>query len=133
MFAREAVDRHKQPLSPTGARDNTVSEASNRVMTGGDVRRYPDLHLAHPRCLRVLSEDTVGANDGDQVPNQADVPAHLWVNLSRVSTLSAMRACSNDDTRAGVSPVMTLADKINIVAGVPNSNSKKRHRCWYTA
>lgn len=53
-LARSAVDRGDRPFGSVLVRDDeVVMEASNRVVTEDDLRRHPELHLAH-RARREL-------------------------------------------------------------------------------
>ncbi|WP_302082542.1 nucleoside deaminase [Salinibaculum rarum] len=53
-LAREAVERGDRPFGSVLVRDDEiVMEASNRVLTEDDIRRHPELHLAH-RATREL-------------------------------------------------------------------------------
>jgi tRNA(Arg) A34 adenosine deaminase TadA len=50
-LAREAVERGDNPFGSVLVRDDTVvMEESNRVRTEDDIRRHPELHLAHRAC-----------------------------------------------------------------------------------
>lgn len=50
-LAREAVDRGDNPFGSVLVReDEIVMEASNRVHTADDIRRHPELDLAHRAC-----------------------------------------------------------------------------------
>jgi tRNA(Arg) A34 adenosine deaminase TadA len=50
-LAREAARRGDEPFGSVLVRDGTVvMEASNRVRTADDIRRHPELHLAHRAC-----------------------------------------------------------------------------------
>lgn len=49
--AREAADRGDHPFGSVLVRDGTVvMSESNRVNTSDDIRRHPELHLAHRAC-----------------------------------------------------------------------------------
>ncbi|RLM44982.1 nucleoside deaminase [Haloarcula sp. Atlit-47R] len=55
--ARAAVDRSDRPFGSVLVRDDEiVMEASNRVRTESDVRRHPELQLAH-RAMRECDSD----------------------------------------------------------------------------
>jgi tRNA(Arg) A34 adenosine deaminase TadA len=57
-LAREAADRGDRPFGSVLVRDDTVVMAdSNRVLTENDIRRHPELHLAHRAC-REFDPDT---------------------------------------------------------------------------
>jgi tRNA(Arg) A34 adenosine deaminase TadA len=57
-LAREAVARGDRPFGSVLVRDDEiVMEASNRVNTEDDIRRHPELHLAH-RAVRELDAET---------------------------------------------------------------------------
>lgn len=50
-LAREAVARGDNPFGSVLVRDDeVVLRESNRVVTADDVRRHPELHLAHRAC-----------------------------------------------------------------------------------
>lgn len=50
-LAREAADRGDHPFGSVLVRDDSVVMAeSNRVVTEDDIRRHPELHLAHRAC-----------------------------------------------------------------------------------
>jgi len=50
-LAREAAQRGDRPFGSVLVRDDSiVAEASNRVVTEDDIRRHPELHLAHRAC-----------------------------------------------------------------------------------
>lgn len=50
-LAREAADRGDQPFgSVLVHEDSVVMTDSNRVHTENDIRRHPELHLAHRAC-----------------------------------------------------------------------------------
>ena len=50
-LAREAADRGDEPFGSVLVReDAVVMTASNRVVTEDDLRRHPELHLAHRAC-----------------------------------------------------------------------------------
>jgi tRNA(Arg) A34 adenosine deaminase TadA len=52
-LAREAADRGDNPFGSVLARDDAVvMEESNRVRTENDIRRHPELHLAHRACRK---------------------------------------------------------------------------------
>ncbi|WP_340099982.1 nucleoside deaminase [Salinibaculum salinum] len=54
-LAREAVDRGDRPFGSVLVRDDEIiMEDSNRVVTENDIRRHPELHLAH-RAVRELN------------------------------------------------------------------------------
>ena len=54
-LAREAADRGDEPFGSVLVRaDAVVMTASNRVVTEDDLRRHPELHLAH-RAYRQLT------------------------------------------------------------------------------
>jgi len=56
-LARTAVDRGDRPFGSVLVRDDEiVMEASNRVLTESDVRRHPELQLAH-RAMRDFDPD----------------------------------------------------------------------------
>lgn len=56
-LAREAVDRGDRPFGSVLVRDDEiVMEDSNRVLTEDDIRRHPELHLAH-RAARELDPE----------------------------------------------------------------------------
>ncbi len=56
-LARSAADRGDRPFGSVLVRDDEViMEASNHVVTEDDVRRHPELHLAH-RARRELDRD----------------------------------------------------------------------------
>jgi tRNA(Arg) A34 adenosine deaminase TadA len=56
-LARTAVDRGDRPFGSVLVRDDEIiMEASNRVLTESDVRRHPELHLAH-RAMREFDPD----------------------------------------------------------------------------
>jgi tRNA(Arg) A34 adenosine deaminase TadA len=56
-LARAAVDRGDRPFGSVLVRDDEiVMEASNRVRTESDVRRHPELQLAH-RSMREFDPD----------------------------------------------------------------------------
>lgn len=57
QLAREAADRGDRPFGSVLVReDSIVMEESNRVNTEDDIRRHPELHLAHRAC-RTLDPD----------------------------------------------------------------------------
>lgn len=59
-LAREAVDRGDRPFgSVLVVDDDIVMRESNRVVTESDIRRHPELQLAH-RARRELDESTRG-------------------------------------------------------------------------
>ncbi|WP_299269485.1 nucleoside deaminase [Halorientalis sp.] len=50
-LARAAADRGDEPFGSVLVRDDTVVMTdSNRVNTESDIRRHPELHLAHRAC-----------------------------------------------------------------------------------
>ena len=50
-LAREAAARGDEPFGSVLVRDDAVvMRASNRINTADDVRRHPELHLAHRAC-----------------------------------------------------------------------------------
>lgn len=50
-LAREAADRGDRPFGSVLVRDNSiVMTDSNHVLTEDDIRRHPELHLAHRAC-----------------------------------------------------------------------------------
>jgi tRNA(Arg) A34 adenosine deaminase TadA len=50
-LAREAIDRGDRPFGSVLVRDDEiVMRESNRVLTEDDIRRHPELHLAHRAC-----------------------------------------------------------------------------------
>lgn len=50
-LAREAAERGDLPFGSVLVRDDTVVMAdSNRELTGDDIRRHPELHLAYRGC-----------------------------------------------------------------------------------
>lgn len=50
-LAREAAARGDKPFGSVLVRDDAVVMTdSNRVNTAGDIRRHPELHLAHRAC-----------------------------------------------------------------------------------
>ncbi|WP_049944645.1 nucleoside deaminase [Haloarcula marismortui] len=56
-LARTAVNRGDRPFGSVLVRDNeVVMEASNRVLTESDVRRHPELQLAH-RAMQEFDPD----------------------------------------------------------------------------
>jgi tRNA(Arg) A34 adenosine deaminase TadA len=55
-LAREAADRGDHPFGSVLVRDDTVVMTdSNRVNTEDDIRRHPELHLAHRACRELGS------------------------------------------------------------------------------
>jgi len=55
-LAREAVARGDNPFGSVLVRDDeVVMRESNRVVTVNDVRRHPELHLAHRACREMTS------------------------------------------------------------------------------
>lgn len=53
-LAHEAVDRGDRPFGSVLVRDDeVVMRESNRVLTENDIRRHPELHLAH-RAMREM-------------------------------------------------------------------------------
>jgi tRNA(Arg) A34 adenosine deaminase TadA len=57
-LALEAVDRGDRPFGSVLVRDDTiVDSASNRVVTEGDIRRHPELHLAHRACREFEADE----------------------------------------------------------------------------
>jgi tRNA(Arg) A34 adenosine deaminase TadA len=57
-LAHEAVDRGDRPFGSVLVRDDEiVMTASNRVNTEDDIRRHPELHLAHRACREMSSAD----------------------------------------------------------------------------
>jgi len=50
-LAREAAERGDRPFGSVLVRDDAVvMRESNRVVTESDIRRHPELHLAHRAC-----------------------------------------------------------------------------------
>ena len=50
-LAREAAERGDRPFGSVLVRDDeVVMRESNRVLTADDIRRHPELHLAHRAC-----------------------------------------------------------------------------------
>ncbi|QLD86450.1 nucleoside deaminase [Natronomonas halophila] len=57
-LAREAAERGDRPFGSVLVRDDEiVMRESNRVLTEDDIRRHPELHLAH-RAMREMDPDT---------------------------------------------------------------------------
>jgi tRNA(Arg) A34 adenosine deaminase TadA len=57
-LAREAADRGDRPFGTVLVRDDTVVMAdSNRVVTENDIRRHPELHLAHRSCRELAPDE----------------------------------------------------------------------------
>jgi len=57
-LAREAADRGDRPFGSVLVRENEVVMAeSNRVVTEDDVRRHPELHLAHRACREMTATE----------------------------------------------------------------------------
>ena len=57
-LAREAADRGDRPFGSVLVReDEVVMAESNRVVTEDDVRRHPELHLAHRACREMTATE----------------------------------------------------------------------------
>jgi tRNA(Arg) A34 adenosine deaminase TadA len=57
-LARAAAERGDRPFGSVLVRDDEiVMRESNRVLTEGDIRRHPELHLAH-RAMREMDPET---------------------------------------------------------------------------
>jgi len=57
-LAREAVERGDDPFGSVLVRDDeVVLRESNRVVTEDDVRRHPELHLAHRACRELTAAE----------------------------------------------------------------------------
>jgi tRNA(Arg) A34 adenosine deaminase TadA len=57
-LAREAVERGDDPFGSVLVRDDeVVMRESNRVVTEDDVRRHPELHLAHRACRELTADE----------------------------------------------------------------------------
>lgn len=57
-LARAAVDRGDNPFGSVLVRnDEVVMRESNRVVTADDVRRHPELHLAHRACRELTAAE----------------------------------------------------------------------------
>lgn len=57
-LAREATERGDRPFGSVLVReDEIVMRESNRVLTENDIRRHPELHLAH-RAMREMDPET---------------------------------------------------------------------------
>lgn len=57
-LARAAVDRGDNPFGSVLVRDDeVVMREANRVVTEDDVRRHPELHLAHRACRELTAEE----------------------------------------------------------------------------
>ena len=57
-LAREAADRGDRPFGSVLVReDEVVMTESNRVVTENDVRRHPELHLAHRACRELTTAE----------------------------------------------------------------------------
>jgi tRNA(Arg) A34 adenosine deaminase TadA len=60
-LARTAAARGDEPFGSVLVRDDTVvMSESNRVNTESDIRRHPELHLAHRACNEYEPEERVG-------------------------------------------------------------------------
>jgi tRNA(Arg) A34 adenosine deaminase TadA len=60
-LAREAADRGDHPFGSVLVSEDTVQlSASNRVVTEDDIRRHPELHLAHLACREFTPRDRAG-------------------------------------------------------------------------
>ena len=57
-LAREAADRGDRPFGSVLVRDDSVvMSESNRVITGDDIRRHPELHLAYRACRELAADE----------------------------------------------------------------------------
>jgi tRNA(Arg) A34 adenosine deaminase TadA len=57
-LAHEAADRGDRPFGSVLVRDDTVVMTdSNRVVTGDDIRRHPELHLAFRACREMTASE----------------------------------------------------------------------------
>lgn len=57
-LARAAVERGDNPFGSVLVRDDeVVMRESNRVVTEDDVRRHPELHLAHRACRELTAAE----------------------------------------------------------------------------
>jgi tRNA(Arg) A34 adenosine deaminase TadA len=57
-LAREAAERGDRPFGSVLVRDDEVIMAdSNRVVTEDDIRRHPELHLAHRACRELDADE----------------------------------------------------------------------------
>ncbi|SNZ12836.1 tRNA(Arg) A34 adenosine deaminase TadA [Natronoarchaeum philippinense] len=57
-LAREAAARGDRPFGSVLVRDDTiVMTDSNRVVTEDDIRRHPELHLAHRACQELSPDE----------------------------------------------------------------------------
>ncbi|MBV0923294.1 nucleoside deaminase [Halomicroarcula limicola] len=57
-LAREAAARGDEPFGSVLVRDDVVVMSdSNRVVTEADIRRHPELHLAHRACREYDAEE----------------------------------------------------------------------------
>lgn len=57
-LARESVERGDRPFGSVLVRDDeVVMSEGNRVNTADDIRRHPELHLAHRACREMKPEN----------------------------------------------------------------------------
>jgi tRNA(Arg) A34 adenosine deaminase TadA len=57
-LARAAADRGDRPFGSVLVRDDSIRMTeSNRVVTENDIRRHPELHLAHRACRELTPDE----------------------------------------------------------------------------
>ncbi len=132
-LAREAADRGDRPFGSVLVReDAVVAEASNRVVTGDDVRRHPELDLA-ARARRDLAPDaraeTVMYTSTEPCPMCAGGIRHA--GLGRV-----VYSVGGDDLRkfTGGSPPLSSAEILDgvteVVGPVLNEEGRAVHAAF---
>ena len=136
-LARTAVDRGDRPFGSVLVRDDEiVMEASNRVLTESDVRRHPELELAH-RAMREFDPDEraeiVMYTSTEPCPMCAGGLYHAGVRAVVYAT-SAERLGELRDAEM-VCPSPTVFERGSdpvVVAGpvLPDAGDAVHRECW---
>jgi tRNA(Arg) A34 adenosine deaminase TadA len=122
-LATEALEAGDEPFgSVLVAADGTVlAEDRNRVVSGGDPTRHPELELARWAATHLAPEERAAATvftSGEHCAMCA--AAHGWVGLGRIVYAASSRQLAGWVAELGVpaSPVRTLAIQ-EVVPGLP--------------
>lgn len=133
-LAREAVARGDRPFGTVLVRDNEIiMEDSNRVNTEDDIRRHPELHLAH-RAVRELDADA----RAETVMYTSTEPCPMCAGGLRQARLARIvYSVSGDELRefTGGEPTVSSAEILEgitaVEGGVENDAGRQLHASFF--
>jgi tRNA(Arg) A34 adenosine deaminase TadA len=133
-LAREAVARGDRPFGTVLVRDDEIiMEDSNRVNTEDDIRRHPELHLAH-RAVRELDADA----RAETVMYTSTEPCPMCAGGLRQARLARIvYSVSGDELRefTGGEPTVSSAEILEgitaVEGGVENDAGRQLHASFF--